>query len=93
MDLRTNRSDVDRLGDIRSEIRALQDEEAAIKERLLARDEKVMAGDDYVAVVGGHQRRSLDTQAVIAWYGEKELGKFMRTTDVTTLRVRQRGDE
>lgn len=89
---KTNRSEVDRLGDIRAEIRVLQAEEAELRDRLLATGRKTISGDDFVAQVSSHERRSLDTQAVIAWYGEKELGKFMRTSEVVTLRVKERGE-
>lgn len=91
MTKKTNRSDVDRLGDIRAEIRALEAEEATLRDKLLAAGQARVTGDDWVATVETRERRGLDTKAVIAWYGEQELGKFMRVTEYTVVNTKARG--
>lgn len=88
---KTNRSDVDRLGDIRAEIRALEAEEATLRDKLLEGGQARVTGDDWVATVETRERRSLDTKAVVAWYGEQELGKFMRVTEYTVVNTKARG--
>lgn len=90
---KSNRSDVDRLGDIRAEIKRLQAEEGAVRERILAMDLALIEGDEYIATLDPRERRSLDTQAVINWYGEKELARFMRVTrfDVIYVTPKERG--
>lgn len=89
---RTNRADVDRLGDLRAEIKRLQAEEAEIKRRILATDLATVEGEEFVACIDPRERRTLDAQAVIAWYGEKELAPFMRVSkfDVVYVTPRRR---
>jgi hypothetical protein len=94
MAVKTNRSDVDRLGDIRAEIRRLEAEEVILRDRILEAGKDKVTGDDFVAVVDHRERRGLDTKAILAWYGEQELGRFMRVTEFTvvTTKAKTRAD-
>lgn len=89
---KANRSDVDKLGDIRAEIRALEAEEAMLRERIIQAEQGKVVGDDYVATIKASERRILDSKAVLAWYGEQELARFMRTSEVTVVSVKAKGD-
>ena len=88
--MKANRSDVDKLGDIRAEIRALEAEEAVLRDRIIQTEQAKVTGDDYVATIKASERRTLDTKAVLAWYGEQELARFMRTSEMMVVSVKSR---
>lgn len=88
--VKANRSDVDKLGDIREEIRALEAEEAVLRERIVQAEQGKVVGDDYVATIKTAERRTLDSKAVLAWYGEQELAKFMRMSEFVVVTVKPR---
>lgn len=88
--VKANRSDVDKLGDIRAEIRALEAEEAVLRDRIIQTEQAKVTGDDYVATIKASERRTLDTKAVLAWYGEQELARFMRTSEMMVVSVKSR---
>ena len=88
----TNRSDVDRLGDIRAEIRRLEEEDAAIRDRLIRRGEKMVMGDEYAATITQKEQPRFDAKAAMAWLGRERLGQFMRVSKTTYVRVVRLGD-
>lgn len=85
-----NRRLVDQLGDIRSEITDLEKKADKIREEILAQGEAALDGDDYQGAIKAFERESLDSKAIIAWYGRQELERFLKVTQVTTLYVKRR---
>lgn len=87
-----NRHDVDRLGDIRAEIRRLEAEDAAIRERLIRLGKPLIMGDEYVATVSGKEHPRFDVKAAMAWLGKERIGQFMKTVKTTYVKVTKVGD-
>lgn len=87
MATKTNRSDVDRLGDIRADIRRLEAEDAEIRDRLIKLGQPLIMGDEYVATVSGKEHPRFDVKAAMAWLGKERIGQFMRTAKVTYVKV------
>lgn len=85
-----NRSDVDRIGDVRAAIKAPQDEEADIRGRILATGEAKVAGDDFTVTVDRRTRKSVDMDALVEDMGEDAVAPFRRATEFTSLIVKPR---
>ena len=78
-----NRHPVDRLADVREQIKVLESEEKALREKIMMSGDTV--GDDNVAQLKDGVRKTLDRAALEAHYGKDAIAPFMKETAYTTL--------
>jgi hypothetical protein len=84
-----NRHPVDRLADVRQEIKRLEEEEQELRAYLLEHPHD-RRGTDYEALVGMQQRKRIDLRALADEIGASLLGRFTRYVSVTVVKVRER---
>ena len=84
----SNRHPVDRLGEVRDQIRQLEDEEKELRATVLANPGD-LAGAEYRANVRRHTQTKFDYTAARKALG-RTLDPFTREITVTALRVSQR---
>ena len=87
--IRTNRHPVDRMADIRREIRALQEEEATLRELILAHPGD-MRGDEYQAEIERKTIRSLNRKRLAARFGRKKVAACCDERTTLFVYVRKR---
>jgi hypothetical protein len=78
-----NRHPVDRLADIREQMKALEAEEKILKERIIQTGDTV--GDDNIAQLKDSTRKTLDRTALEAHYGIETIAQFLKTSSFTTV--------
>lgn len=78
-----NRHPVDRLFDIREQLKALEAEEKALRADILASGDT--EGDDHVAMVKESVRKLLDRPALEARFGRDAVAECCKDSPVTTL--------
>jgi len=92
----TNRHPADRLAHIRQTMADLKDEEAAVKEEILALTETERCGTWYEAVVSEGERKAWATAALVdlatrLGAGEADIEACRTTARVTTIRTKEVG--
>ena len=85
-----NRHLVDRLFDIREQIKALEVEEKAMRAEILDSGDTV--GDEYVAMVKNAVRHLLDRQALEVRFGREAVAQCTKESPVTTLSLFKKAD-
>jgi len=78
-----NRHPVDRLNDVREQIKILQAEEKNLRDDILASGDT--NGDENVAMVKHSTRNLLDRPMLEARFGREEVAKCTKESPVTTL--------
>jgi hypothetical protein len=86
--VKTNRHPVDRLADVRHQIRELQEEEAELRAKIISDDDLV--GDNWCATLTVTEREKLDTKAVLKKFGTDRLREFLTVSRVSYLRLKER---
>jgi hypothetical protein len=84
-----NRHLVDRLADIREQIRQLEHHEQTLRAAVLARPDD-LTGDEFKAEIRHAEQRHLDAQAVIRHYGRTALAPFFKAISFDIIRLRRR---
>ena len=81
---------VDRLGYLQDQIKALQEEESALKDELKNKGEGVQVGDYYTSDVKLSQRTTVDNKALYSELAVPQdlIAKFSKTTAVISISVR-----
>jgi len=80
---------VDRLAHIRSQIRSLEEEEAALRNYLLDH-ETDRVGNQYVAQIWSWPQRRIDTKGLIKEVGAAVVERFTTISKVMTVRLKSR---
>lgn len=80
---------VDQLGDIREQIKALQEKEVALKAIIAEQGVGIYEGDNYLAEVLKHGRDNLDMAAVRAKLTPQFIAAHTVTTQVTTVKCKR----
>lgn len=78
-----NRHPVDRLFDVREQIKALENEERALKADIM--DSGDTNGDEHVAMIKHSSRNLLDRPLLEARFGRAEVAQCTKESPVTTL--------
>jgi hypothetical protein len=78
-----NRHPVDRLADIREQMKLLESEEKILKEKIIQSGDTI--GDDNVAQLKEASRKTLDRTALEAHYGIETIAKFLKTSNFVTV--------
>ena len=78
-----NRHLVDRLYDLREQIKALEIEEKAMRAEIMDSGDTV--GDEYVAMVKNSVRKLLDRPALELKFGREAVAECTKESPVTTL--------
>ena len=76
---------VDRLAEIRSEVKALETEEAEIRAAILALEQNIVEGERYTAILKAVPSTRIDTKAVKAEMGSEWYSAHSVTS--TTIRI------
>jgi hypothetical protein len=84
-----NRHPADELGDVRSEIRRLEDREEELRAYLLEHPDD-RKGTDYEASIGTQQRKRIDLRALADEIGASLLGRFTRYVSIAVVKLRER---
>lgn len=77
---------VDKLQDLRKQIKALEDEADKLRGPLLE-DGADLDGDLYTGKVIESKRETIDTKAIIEAFGEKAIAPYLKTTQYKTLKI------
>jgi hypothetical protein len=85
----TNVHPVDQLAAVRSQIKALEEEEAALRQYLLEH-EADRVGDLHIAQIGTWPRKQIDLKGLAGQIGEAVLQKFTTKLSITTIRLKPR---
>jgi hypothetical protein len=86
---RGNRHPVDRLADIRSEIKRLEEEERELRAYLLEHPHD-RTGTEYMATIGEQRRSRVDFKALADEIGHSLLQRFTNFITCRTVRLRER---
>jgi hypothetical protein len=81
---------VDELAEVKAQIAALQLREKALVDALKATGMERIVGTLHEAVVSLSERQTVDTKALRADLGEDLVAPYLRTTEITTLKVTAR---
>jgi hypothetical protein len=84
-----NRHPVDRLADVRVEIKRLETEEAKLRSYLLEHPQDRI-GEEHVAVIGLQSRRRVDLKALADEVGASILARFTTFRSAMIVRLQQR---
>jgi len=87
---RGNRHPVDQLGDIRQQIKTLQEREQVLREELFATGDLI--GDEFEAEIRHSAQQRLNDQAAIKLFGRVTLAPFLRRIEFDVVRLRRRED-
>ena len=85
-----NRHPVDRLFDVREQIKALENEERALRADIM--DAGNYNGDEYVAMVKNSTRKLLDRPALESRFGRDAIAECCKESPVTTLSLFKKAD-
>jgi hypothetical protein len=85
-----NRHPVDRLADVRFEIKKLEAEEEALRAYLLEHPEDRI-GEEYVVVVGSQSRKRVDLKGLADEVGASVLRRFTVFRSAMVVRLQQLG--
>jgi len=85
----SNRHPIDRLADLRSEIKRLEAEEAELRKEIL-NGEHGLIGDQWIASVKVSDRESLDTALVRKHLGPEGVKPFLKVSTVQLLKLTER---
>jgi len=88
----SNRHPVDRLADVRSEIKQLEAEEAQLRAYLLEHPQD-RTGQEHVAIVGSQSRKWVDLKALADEIGASILQRFTTFRSAMIVRLQQRTSE
>ena len=88
----TNRHPADRLGDIRAEIRKLEEEERGLRAWILEHPED-RQGTDYIVSIASQSRKRVDLKALADEIGASLLQRFTSYTSFLAVRLRERAGE
>src|SRR6516162_9290632 len=83
-----NRHPVDRLADVRSEIKQLEAEEEQLRAYLLEHPQD-RTGQEYAAIVGSQSRRRVDLKALADEIGASVLARFTSFRSMMVVRLRE----
>ena len=87
--LTQNRHPVDELADIRERMKPLKRREEELRQMIL--DHECEAeGEEYAAAVSVTVRENLDQAKLIKEMGMKVLRPFMRTSEIRTIRLKEK---
>jgi len=84
-----NRHPVDRLADIRSEIKRLEAEEEKLRAYLLEHPSD-RTGEEHIAIVGSQSRRRVDLKGLADEVGASILARFTSFKSTMLVRLQQR---
>jgi hypothetical protein len=87
-----NRHPVDRLADVRSEIKRLEAEETKLRAYLLEHPED-RTGLEYVAVIGSQDRKRVDLKGLADEVGASILARFTTFRSAMIVRLQQRQND
>ena len=87
-----NRHPVDRLHDVRSEIKRLETEEAKLRAYLLEHPSD-RTGQEHIAVIGSQSRRRVDLKGLADEVGASILQRFTSFRSAMIVRLQQRAPE
>ena len=87
-----NRHPVDRLNDVRSEIKRLEQEKARLRSYLLEHPQDRM-GEEHIAIVGSQSRKRIDLKALADEIGASILARFTNYRAATIVRLHRRDEE
>jgi len=84
-----NRHPVDRLVDVRSEIKRLEAEETKLRAYLLEHPQD-RTGEEHIAVIGSQSRKRVDMKALADEIGASILQRFTSFRSAMIVRLQQR---
>jgi hypothetical protein len=84
-----NRHPVDRLADVRQEIKRLEEEEQELRAYLLEHPYD-RTGIEHIATIGEQRRSRVDLKALAHEVGRSLLQRFTHFTSCRTVRLRER---
>jgi hypothetical protein len=84
-----NRHPVDRLADVRSEIKRLEEEERELRAYLLEHPQD-RTGAEFLATIGEQRRSRVDLKALAGEIRHSLLQRFTRFASCRTVRLRER---
>jgi hypothetical protein len=84
-----NRHPVDRLADVRSEIKRLEAEETKLRAYLLEHPQD-RTGEEHIAVIGSQSRKRVDMKALADEIGASILQRFTSFRSAMIVRLQQR---
>jgi len=87
-----NRHPADRLADVRSEIKRLEDEEEKLRAYLLEHPAD-RTGAEHIAIVGSQSRKWVDLKALADEIGASILQRFTTFRSAMIVRLQQRTSE
>jgi hypothetical protein len=85
----TNRHPADRLSDVHAQIKALEAEEARLRDWLLAHPDD-RQGFDYAAAISSRSQRRIDPEALRRYVSAEVIARCMVTSTITYVRTRER---
>lgn len=88
----SNRHPIDRLADVRSELRALEAIEAELRNEIVSGIHG-LSGDQFLASVTESERESLDAVALRKHLGPEGVKPFLKKTTVRVLKLTERVHE
>jgi hypothetical protein len=86
-----NRHPVDRLYDIREQIKLLQAEEKTLRDDII--DSGDTKGDQYVAMIKSSTRNLLDRPALEKRFGRDAVAECTKASEVTTLSLYKKAEQ
>ena len=84
-----NRHPVDRLADVRAEIKGLEAEEERLRAYLLEHPQDRI-GEEHIAVIGSQSRKRVDLKALADEVGASILARFTTFRAAMIVRLQQR---
>jgi len=85
-----NRHPVDRLADVRSEIKRLEETEEAKLRAYLLEHPQDRIGEEHAAVIGSQNRKRVDLKALADEVGASILARFTSFRSAMIVRLQQR---
>jgi hypothetical protein len=87
--MQNNRHPVDRLADVRSEIKKLEAEEERLRAYLLEHPQD-RTGEEHIAVVGSQNRKRVDLKGLADEIGASIIARFTSFRAAMIVRLQQR---
>jgi hypothetical protein len=89
-ELKTNRHPADRLADVRSQIKKLEETEAQLREELIASPQN-RRGDEWIAKIIQQDSGRYDLAAIVKHYGTAALEPFKSNRSITYVKLKPKG--